>query len=74
MEKFVAGLVTAVVVAPVCALCVLGPAVLASGVGFVFAWLGGFSPVLTTGIAIVMTFLVLGVVKNRSRKRAGMNE
>ena len=54
-DKPVAMLVTAAVVAPICALCVVGPA-------FLFSWLGGLvgglDPVVATGLAIVGAILV----------------
>jgi hypothetical protein len=52
-EKLVAGFVTAAVVAPVCALCILGPAALASIFAGVAAWLGGFDPLVAAGMVLV---------------------
>ena len=40
-DKIVAGAVTAVVVAPICAFCILGPAVVGSLLGGISGWIGG---------------------------------
>ena len=64
-DKPVAMLVAAAVVAPICALCVLGPA-------FLFSWVaglvGGLGPVTATGLAIVAAILVYGFAKRRKEK------
>ena len=66
-DKPVAMLVTAAVVAPICSLCVLGPA-------FLFSWLGGLvgglNPVVATGLAIVGAILVYGFFSRRKSRRA----
>ena len=41
-DKPVAMLVAAAVVAPICALCILGPTILGSVVAWVSAWFGGY--------------------------------
>lgn len=69
-DKIVAGAVTAVVVAPICAFCILGPAVVGSLLGGISGWIGGLSPVLTTGLAIATGILVLGIVRRRRTRIA----
>lgn len=49
-EKLVAGLVTAAVISPVCAVCVLGPAAIGSLFAGIFGWLGGFEPLPTIAL------------------------
>ncbi len=70
-DKFVAGLVTAVVIAPICALCILGTVVLTSGFAFISAWLGGINPLMATGLAIIAAIVVLGLVRRRKGRPAG---
>lgn len=61
-DKPIGMLVTAFVIAPICSVCVLGPA-------FLFSWLGGLfvgiNPVLATALAIVAAIVVFGLVKRR---------
>ena len=51
-EKLVAGIVTAAVISPICAVCVLGPAVVGSLFAGAFGWLGGFGPLTTIALMI----------------------
>lgn len=69
-DKIVAGLVAAVVVAPICALCVLGPALLASVFAGITGWLGGFGPVATAGLVLVAGIAVYGIVRRGRRQRS----
>ena len=64
-DKPIAMLVTAAAIAPICALCVLGPAVLGSLLAGTFAWLGGTGPVLTMGLMIVAGLLVHRTIRRR---------
>lgn len=66
-DKLVAGLVTAVVIAPICAVCILGPALLGSVLVGAFGWIAGLSPVATAGLAIVGAILVYGYFNRRKR-------
>ena len=70
-DKPIAMLVTAAVVAPICALCILGPAILGSAVAGVFAWFGGFDPVAAMGVAIIFAILAYGFLRRR-RDRHGV--
>ena len=64
-DKPIAMLVTAAAIAPICALCVLGPAVLGSLLAGAFAWLGDAGPVLTIGLTIVAGLLVYRTIRRR---------
>ena len=71
-DKPIAMLVTAAVVAPICALCVLGPAVLVSAVALVFAWFSGFDPLAATGLAVIFSILVYGYFRRRRYRRGAV--
>lgn len=72
-DKILAGLVTAVAVAPICALCILGPAIFASIFAGVAGWFGGLGPALTTGLVLVAGIAVYRSVRRRNgRQRAPM--
>jgi len=70
-DKPIAMLVAAVVVAPICALCILGPAILGSAVAGVVAWFGGFDPVAVLGLAVIFAILLYGYFR-RPRDRRGV--
>ena len=57
-EKLVAGVVTAAVISPICAVCVLGPAAIGSLFAGAFGWLGGFGPLATIALMIAAGALV----------------
>ena len=67
-DKPVAFLVAALAVASVCALCIVGPAAVLSGVA---GWVGGLGPVGAAGVAIAVASMVLGLVRWRNRARPG---
>ena len=71
-EKLVAGLVTAVVIAPICALCILGPAIFASIFAGVVGWLGGLGPAVTTGLVLVAGIAVYRSIRRRRAQRPQM--
>jgi hypothetical protein len=61
-EKATAGLVTALLVAPICALCLLVPVMLGGGLTWLSAWLGGFdwgTAGVLAGLAAILVFAVL---------------
>ncbi len=64
-DRPIAMLVTAAAIAPICALCVLGPAVLGALPAGAFAWLGDAGPVLTIGLMIVAGLLVYRTIRRR---------
>lgn len=71
-EKLFAGVVAAAVVAPLCVACILGPAFLASIFAGIAGWLGGFDPVVTTGLVVVAGTATYGVVRRRGAQRSPM--
>ena len=52
-DKLMAGLVTALLVAPICAVCILGPAVLGAGIGWILGWLGDLGVVEAASAAVL---------------------
>jgi hypothetical protein len=68
-EKLITGLVAAAVIAPLCAVCVLGPALIASIFTGIAAWLGGFDAVVTTGLVFVAGIAVFAVARRRRAQR-----
>lgn len=64
-DKLIAGFVTAVVVAPICALCILGPAIFVSIFAGAAGWLGGLGPAVTTGLVVVAGIAVYRSVRRR---------
>jgi len=73
-EKLLAGLTAAVVIAPLCVLCVLGPAVIASMATGITAWLGGFDPVSTLTPAFVAGMAVFAIVRQQRVLRTPLNQ
>ncbi len=68
-DKPVAGLVAAVAIVPVAALCCLGPAFLGSAVAWVSGWFSGLGPVTATGLAIVSGILAIALMRWRKARR-----
>ena len=69
-DKLLAGLFTAAVIAPLCAVCILGPALLGSMLAVAFGWIADLRPVVTTGLAIIAAILVYGIMRRRKAKAA----
>ena len=67
-EKLVAGIVTAAAIAPICTVCVFGPAAVGAVLAGAFGWIGGISGF---GIAalIVIAAGVVHVLYRRSGRR-----
>lgn len=66
-EKLMAGIVTAAGIAPLCAVCVLGPAVIGSAFAGAFAWLGGFGPLLTVAVMVAAGLLVYRTLRRKHK-------
>lgn len=66
-EKLSAGIVVVALVAPLCAVCVAGPAFLASVFAGITSWFGGLSSVPTTGLAIMAAIIVYGLLSRKKR-------
>lgn len=73
-EKFVAGIVTAVGIAPLCAVCVLGPAAIGSVFAGAFAWLGGAGPLLTIALMVAAGLLVYRTLRRKHKLGGIPNE
>lgn len=69
-EKLLAGLATAAVVAPLCSVCILGPAVMASVFTGAVAWFSGFDTLLVAGLVVLAGVGALLVVRDRRSQRA----
>ena len=69
-EKLVAGFVTAAVIAPVCAACILGPAVFVSIFTGVAGWFGGLGAVTTAGLVLIMGIAVYEFIRRRRARRS----
>ncbi len=63
IEKLLAGLVTAVAVGPICALCILGPAFFGSLLAGALGWFGWLDPMLATGVMIISAIVVFGLAR-----------
>ena len=64
-DKIIAGLVTAVGVVPICAVCILGPVAVGSMVAGAFGWIGGLGPILTTALAMISGLLIYEFFRRR---------
>ncbi len=73
-EKLLAGIVAAAVISPICAVCILGPAVIGSLFAGAFGWLGGFGPLGTIALMIAAGAGVLvyrHFLRRRMRTQSG---
>jgi membrane protein implicated in regulation of membrane protease activity len=68
-EKFTAWFVAAAVIAPVCAACILGPAVIVSIFAGAVGWFGGLDVFATAGLVLIAGFSVYGLVGRRRAQR-----
>lgn len=66
--KLVTGIVTAAAIAPICAVCILGPAAIGSLFAGAFGWLGDFGPLGTIALMIAAAAGVL-VTRHFARRR-----
>lgn len=64
-DKLVAGIVTAAWIAPLCTVCILGPAVVGSALAAASVWLGGAGPLLAVALALVAGLLVYRTLQRR---------
>ena len=67
-QKAIAFLLAATVVAPLFALCILGPIVLGSAIAGIATWIGGFDILVTTGLAITAGAVLYGLIRWRRGK------
>ena len=68
-DKLVAMLVAAAVVAPICAVCILGPAIVGGFLAGWFGWLADLDAALVTVLGGLAAVGVLGYFKYRRRPR-----
>lgn len=73
-EKLVAGIVTAAGIAPLCAVCVLGPAAIGSVLAGTFAWLGGAGSLLTAALIVAAGLLVYRTLRRKHKPDGIPNE
>jgi hypothetical protein len=66
-EKFVAGIVTAAGIGPICAVCVLGPAAVGSALAGAFGWLEGAGPLLTVAMMVGAGLLVYRTMRRKDK-------
>ena len=71
-EKLTAWFVTAALIAPICAVCVLGPAVIASIFAGALGWFGDLDAVATAGLVLVTGIAVYGIIRRRGARRSPM--
>ena len=72
-DKPIAVLVTALVAAPLCVVCILGPAVIGGFLAGWFGWLSDIGPVPAAAFAIIGAILVYGLARwTRARKTGGL--
>ena len=68
-NKPIAGLLTALAVAPLCLVCALGPAAVAAVAGSFLAWLGGFGLPLAAAVLAVGSCFAWRALRQRSALR-----
>ena len=72
-DKPVAILVTALAIAPVCAVCILGLAAVGGALAGWFGWLSDIGPVPATAFAIIGAIVIYGLLRRR-RDRHGVTD
>lgn len=71
-DKIVAGIVTGVMVAPLCALCALGPAAVGSALTGVLGWLGRTGPTVTVVLSVAAGLLIYRSIRRRHQRDIGL--
>ncbi len=71
-DKIVAGIVTGVMVAPLCALCALGPAAVGSALTGVLGWLGRTGPTVTVVLSVAIGLLIYRSIRRRRQRDSGL--
>ena len=69
-KKPVAALVTALALAPLCAVCVFGAAGLASVFTWISGWLGGLTPVVTVTGGLIAGGLVFALTRRHITRKS----
>ncbi|MDA1100123.1 MAG: hypothetical protein O2967_14180 [Proteobacteria bacterium] len=68
-DKPIAMLVAALVVAPICSVCILGPAVIAGFFAGWFGWVGDLSALQMIALGVAAAALVLGISRYRHSRK-----
>ncbi len=68
-EKPIAVILASIGVVSLCAVCVLGPVVFGSAIGWAFGWFAGLSPTATIGLAIFAALVVYALFQRRGAAR-----
>ena len=67
-EKWAVGIVSAVMISPICAVCILGPAAIGSLFAGSIGWLGGFGTLATIALMIAAgAFVYRHILRRRTR-------
>ncbi len=67
-EKLAVVIVSAAVISPICAVCILGPAAIGSLFAGAVGWLGGFGPLATAALMIAAgAFVYRHILRRRTR-------
>jgi hypothetical protein len=69
-DKPMAAVITALVVAPLCAACILGPVVLGSMIAGFWGWLSGSGVLVGASVAILAAVLAYALKRRGNRGRA----
>lgn len=68
-DKPIAVILAGIGVVSLCAVCVLGPVVFGSAIGWAFGWFAGRSPMATIGLAIFAALVVYALLRRRHAAR-----
>lgn len=60
-EKLLAGTVTAIVIAPLCAICILGPVAIGGFFAVWFGWMGDLSVSQIIAFGVIAAAIVFGI-------------
>ena len=66
-DNLLIGFGAGVLIVPVCAACILGPAFVASLAAGAFGWFTGLGPAVTIGLGFIAAILVYGLARRRWR-------
>ncbi len=64
-DKPMAGVMTAIIITPILAVCCLGPVIFASTLGSVFAWFAGLDPFAVAAVALIVGGVGVAFAKRR---------
>ena len=73
-DKPLAILVTALAIAPVCAVCILGPVAVGGALAGWFGWVSGIGPVPATALAIIGAIVAYGLLRRRQSRARNVIE